>query len=519
MELALADAGPAARARPRGVRAGPGAGARARSMPTKASPGCTSSCKQRPTLEHVRPPLPRGVARGRLRRADRRHPRRRRDSRAARRRQAGLAHDRERPARATSSSRRARASDIAQRRAAPPSRLFELSYPAVMRGPPRRASASASLFVGPVDGRREPAVARDALGRGRRHPVRLIARRTPSTPAIWTRALNGDQVRAVRRRRRLREPRQRARARSSSRADGTPLWSALPASSSRSEPGRARRRSTASSSSAPGPRRRTTASRRRRLTPRRPLRRALGGLQESVSRRRRRDDDRRPPPPSTVYRTQGVSSVDDVESSPAASRSRCCSPAAPPGHYGVKDRRATASPRRSTSCRPRVAELDGPRRRPRRGGADRARRSTALAASSRDAEVIVADDGSRDATAGRPRPPARPCSASRRAGKGAGADRAPSAMAAAGPAAPRATPTCAATLAPLAEGRSRPARGGVHAPRGGGFGIAKRVARALIRLRTGFTAREPLSGQRCLERARARARLPARAGVRRARRG
>jgi hypothetical protein len=38
---------------------------------------------------------------------------------------------------------------------------------------------------------------------------------------------------------------------------------------------------------------------------------------------------------------------------------------------------------------------------------------------------------------------------------------------------------------------------------GGGLGIAKRVARELIRLRTGFTAREPLSGQRRLsERAR-----------------
>ncbi len=38
---------------------------------------------------------------------------------------------------------------------------------------------------------------------------------------------------------------------------------------------------------------------------------------------------------------------------------------------------------------------------------------------------------------------------------------------------------------------------------GGGFGIAKRTARALIRMRTGFEPREPLSGQRALsERAR-----------------
>jgi hypothetical protein len=39
---------------------------------------------------------------------------------------------------------------------------------------------------------------------------------------------------------------------------------------------------------------------------------------------------------------------------------------------------------------------------------------------------------------------------------------------------------------------------------GGGFGVAKRVARALIRFRSGFDAREPLSGQRALS-ARARA--------------
>jgi hypothetical protein len=42
-------------------------------------------------------------------------------------------------------------------------------------------------------------------------------------------------------------------------------------------------------------------------------------------------------------------------------------------------------------------------------------------------------------------------------------------------------------------------------PRGGGFGIAKRTARMLIRARTGFRPREPLSGQRALtERARER---------------
>jgi len=44
--------------------------------------------------------------------------------------------------------------------------------------------------------------------------------------------------------------------------------------------------------------------------------------------------------------------------------------------------------------------------------------------------------------------------------------------------------------------------------RGGGFGIAKRVARALIRLRSGFDAVEPLSGQRYLSPAARRAVFP-----------
>ena len=36
--------------------------------------------------------------------------------------------------------------------------------------------------------------------------------------------------------------------------------------------------------------------------------------------------------------------------------------------------------------------------------------------------------------------------------------------------------------------------------RGGGFGIAKRAGRALIRARSGYDCREPLSGQRALRR-------------------
>jgi hypothetical protein len=60
------------------------------------------------------------------------------------------------------------------------------------------------------------------------------------------------------------------------------------------------------------------------------------------------------------------------------------------------------------------------------------------------------------------------------------------------------------SLGPLADGEAD-LRVAAFARRvGGGLGIAKTVARELVRLRTGFTAREPLSGQRRLsERARA----------------
>jgi hypothetical protein len=60
------------------------------------------------------------------------------------------------------------------------------------------------------------------------------------------------------------------------------------------------------------------------------------------------------------------------------------------------------------------------------------------------------------------------------------------------------------SLAPLARGGADLVVAAFTRRSGGGFGVAKRVARELIRLRTGFVAREPLSGQRFLN-ARARA--------------
>jgi hypothetical protein len=113
-----------------------------------------------------------------------------------------------------------------------------------------------------------------------------------------------------------------------------------------------------------------------------------------------------------------------------------------------------------------------------------------------EAEVLVADDGSTDGT------PAEAESAGAivlrlpRRGKGqtlSAGERA---------AAPGRLVVCDADLSgdlrPLLESRAEVAVAAFAERQGGGFGLAKRTGRALIRLRSGFVAREPLSGQRAL---------------------
>ena len=112
-----------------------------------------------------------------------------------------------------------------------------------------------------------------------------------------------------------------------------------------------------------------------------------------------------------------------------------------------------------------------------------------------DAAVIVADDGSRDATAEQAEAAGALVLRLRRRGKGQALSDAE-----------RAAPPGALLLvdadlrgdiAPLLPPRGL--RVAAFAERrGGGFGIAKRTARALIRIRSGFDPREPLSGQRSL---------------------
>ena len=119
----------------------------------------------------------------------------------------------------------------------------------------------------------------------------------------------------------------------------------------------------------------------------------------------------------------------------------------------------------------------------------------ALRRSFPDAEVLVADDGSRDSTAEYAEAAGATVLRLPRRGKGPALS-----------AAERAAPPGALLLvdADLQGDLDAllPAKGlqiAIFTERqGGGFGLAKGVARALIRLRCGFAAREPLSGQRAL---------------------
>ena len=113
-----------------------------------------------------------------------------------------------------------------------------------------------------------------------------------------------------------------------------------------------------------------------------------------------------------------------------------------------------------------------------------------------DAEVIVADDGSRDGTAeAAERAGARVLRLPRR-GKGQALTLAER------EAPPGPLLVCDADLdgdlAPLTLGDAELAIAVFAEKQGGGFGIAKRAARALIRARSGFVPVEPLSGQRAL---------------------
>jgi hypothetical protein len=170
-----------------------------------------------------------------------------------------------------------------------------------------------------------------------------------------------------------------------------------------------------------------------------------------------------------------------------------------PGSYGTRHGRRRRRPaRRAASGARRVSEPDGARRRARRGGADR--RTVRRCASVPGAEVVVADDGSRDATAPR-RGGRAPASSVCRAAARARRSRSPSEC--------RAGPLllCDADLdgdlRPLVERTPTLAVARFARRVGGGLGLAKGVARPLVSADRRRVA-EPLSGPAALSRARAR---------------
>ena len=128
----------------------------------------------------------------------------------------------------------------------------------------------------------------------------------------------------------------------------------------------------------------------------------------------------------------------------------------------------------------------------------------ALRAAFPDADIVVADDGSRDATAARAEQAGAVVAALPRLGKGQALTLAERSCAD-GP-----LLLCDADLAgdlrPLVEAGADVSIAAFAHPVGGGLGVAKSVSRALIQLRGGRRMREPLSGQRMLSR-RARASL------------
>src|SRR5262249_20223099 len=112
------------------------------------------------------------------------------------------------------------------------------------------------------------------------------------------------------------------------------------------------------------------------------------------------------------------------------------------------------------------------------------------------AEVIVADDGSRDLTAARAEEAGARVVRLARRGKGQALTLAEL------EAAPGALLLCAADLAgdlsPLTASFADVAIAAFPARNGGGFGLARGIARRLIRALGGVDVREPLSGQRHL---------------------
>ena len=301
-------------------------------------PDCAAGAR---STGHVRPPLPRRVAGGRLPRARDRHPRRRRASRAAVSTRRESARSSAQIARPAGPARRgAQPADGPRARAARRRALHRRDVPGVMHN--RLAGKRiAVVYVGSVDGRRALAVDADAARRRRASRSALRALKVPvDADALDARCAAAAEARSFTRRRAARRARPRARPgarrRRATRRSGT----RSPAQLVDERRAAAGRRPTASSSCARPSRRR---ARRRascaastRASPSRGVP-AVGveatGAEAVGDRGLRAGAASRPSTTST--------------SRPAGSRSRCCSPA--------RRRATTASKTTADDVAPAVA--------------------------------------------------------------------------------------------------------------------------------------------------------------------
>ena len=207
-----------------------------------------------------------------------------------------------------------------------------------------------------------------------------------------------------------------------------------------------------------------------------------------------------------------MSTVDDIDAPAGRLALALLLAGGSAGNYGLEgqrrrrdraaDRGATGWLTRPRSSSPPATRRARSRRRWRRSGS-----------SFPSAEVIVADDGSRDANRRRGRArPAHACSGSARRGKGQALT-----LGRAGRARRAARCSCDADLVGDLGAARRERRRPRRSPRSpSGAAAASESpsdgARQLIRARSGFEPREPLSGQRHLERAARAACFPSRPG-------
>jgi hypothetical protein len=229
--------------------------------------------------------------------------------------------------------------EIIENRSQAAQRLLEISYPALMESRLEDKNIGV-LFVGPVDGNVRSSIVRTLSDAGASSPVRLTAVDTPVNAAELDSALTGDQTLA-----------QYAESGDDFgslgtalgsefvEGEGTPMWSTLSSNLVEERSG---------ASPPPldavvvvrswAPPEDPTAEQEAQAQPTETLLDGLlNGLQQSGVPVVGVETTTEDPSAIDLYRTQGVSSVDDVEALSGRVALALLLAGSPTGHYGVKD--------------------------------------------------------------------------------------------------------------------------------------------------------------------------------------